>query len=534
MSKRIDTAIFGKLQEDPSEVRDIKIYFDLFKDEKAFIDDLQSNDLNIEDLFYFANRCITPVGEMLLYHKLRHISKSNTAADNEKIIARIEDDGNFRGKIEGALSGLADRRNNFMSGLLNMSVKLGKWHKYFKFLPLLYIVVVAALWLFASPLAVLISCVAILAFNTCIHYWNKSYVETCIRPLVQLNKIRTAAVRLSKIDGYNSLANIDESVGELGNLSRKVSLFSLNRVVESEFMAVFQAVIEIAKSMLLIEPIMTNSILAKIGNINSHSKRLTDYLGEWDVLYSVSSLRVWMKQNNCHWTVPSFDRPGVGVRANEIYHPLIPDCVPNTIVMDKSVIITGSNMSGKSSFIKTIGVNIVAAYAINTCFAEQIVLPDCNLHSVLAVSDDINNSTSYYYSEARRIKSIIDKCKDSPSDRTNIVLIDEIFKGTNTTERISIANAVIKYLAGQSNTLAVVSSHDMELARSFVGILDTYHFSEEMSQDELRFNYKLIPGIEYTRNAISILRSCGYPEEIIAAAELNTQKVCENINSISL
>jgi DNA mismatch repair ATPase MutS len=62
----------------------------------------------------------------------------------------------------------------------------------------------------------------------------------------------------------------------------------------------------------------------------------------------------------------------------------------------------------------------------------------------------------------------------------------------------------------------------MELAEAFVGILDTYHFSEEMSGNELRFNYKLTSGIEYTRNAISLLKSCGYPEEIIADAEMNT------------
>lgn len=191
-------------------------------------------------------------------------------------------------------------------------------------------------------------------------------------------------------------------------------------------------------------------------------------------------------------------------------------------------------MSGKSSFLKTIGVNIVAANAMNMCFAESLVLPNCRLHTVLSVSDDINNAQSYYYSEAQRIKSIIDQCNNAPLDRTNIVLIDEIFKGTNTIERLSIANAVIKYFTKLNNTFVIVSTHDIELARSFKGLLDTYHFSEQMEQTTLRFNYKLISGVEYTRNAISILKGCDYPEEIISCAELNTHKICKSMDSITL
>lgn len=141
------------------------------------------------------------------------------------------------------------------------------------------------------------------------------------------------------------------------------------------------------------------------------------------------------------------------------------------------------------------------------------------------VSDDINRATSYYLCEARRIKSIIDKCNDSQPNRTDIVLIDEIFKGTNTIERISIADAVIRYLVRRKSTLVIVSTHDIELARSFDRVLDTYHFDETMESGKLRFNYKLSPGIEYTRNAISLLRNCDYPEEIITQAERNTQTI---------
>lgn len=533
MSKKHTIATFGAQKADCPNIEYIRAYFDLFKDDSSYIPEEQYNDLNLEDLFIYSNRCITPVGEMLLYFKLRHIAKSGTEL-REEIITRIGEDENFRNKIEEALSGLADSSELSTRNLLNLSINLSKWHRYFKFLPIVYLAFICICCLFTTGLTVLIICLLILLCNSFIHYWNKSYVETHIRPLGQLNKIRTAAIKLFETDKYNRLESVYESTDEISRLGKRVGLFGFNRFMESDFTLILTLLIDILKIAALVEPITTYTISKNIGNVNLHAKRLLDYLGEWDLLYSIASLRQWMKRNNCQWSVPSFTASNGTLIASEMYHPLIEDCVPNSITIDRSVIITGSNMSGKSSFLKAIGVNIVASYAINTCFAERMVLPECRLHTVLSVSDDINSGQSYYYSEAQRIKSIIDKCNNTPRERTNIVLVDEIFKGTNTIERISIANAVLKYFIKLNNTIAIISTHDIELARSFDDILSTYHFSEKIEQAELQFNYKLVPGVEYTRNAISILRVCNYPEEIIACAELNTQKICESMNTITL
>ncbi|MEG2023169.1 MAG: hypothetical protein RRZ83_03530 [Alistipes sp.] len=533
MSKKHTNTTFGIDKTDSSDIKYTRIYFDLFKNDSRSLSEAQYNDLNLEELFNYLNRCITPVGEMLLYYKLRHIAKSNINA-REKIVTQIEEDDNFREGIEDALSDLANDSECSTSSLLNLHISLSKWHRYFKFLPIAYLVLISIVWLFASQMTLLIVGLFIVLLNTFIHYWNKSYVETYIRPLGQLNRIRATAIKLIKIDQSNRLEDIHKSIDEISGLRKKVGIFNLNSLMESDFALVLTLAIDILKTISLIEPITTNAILTKISNIKFHTKTLIDYLGEWDVLYSIASLRVWMKHNNSEWSIPSFTASNCSLTATEMYHPLIADCVCNSITIDKSVIITGSNMSGKSSFLKTIGVNIVAAYAINTCFAEKIVLPNCCLHTVLSVSDDINNAQSYYYSEAQRIKSIIDKCNEAPLGCTNIVLVDEIFKGTNTIERLSIANAVIQYFTKLNNTIVIISTHDIELARSFKDVLSTYHFSETVNQTGLRFNYKLILGVEYTRNAISILKSCNYPEEIISCAELNTQKICKSMDTIIL
>lgn len=524
-------SVFGKFRGNVSEIRTVRAYFDIYKDDATSITDAQYNDLDIENLFNFSNRCLTPIGEMLLYHKFRHLSKSDSVATGEEIIARIDATPDFRKKIEDALSGLSDKMDYPASSLLSINIVLSRWHRYFGFLPMFYIPLAIILWSFTSPWVTLAYCLAIFIVNTIIHYWNKRYVETYIRPLVQLNKIRTASIKLSKIDRYNRLSEVEEAIEKVNTLSRKVSVFNLNKLLESDLMIVVFLILEIIKILLLIEPIMTYSISKKIGNVTFHAKRLIDYVGEWDVHYSVSSLKVWMKRNDCIWSIPSFAKPYENVCIDQMVHPLIPKCVPNTITIDRLIIITGSNMSGKSTFLKTIGVNIVASYAINTCFARRMELPECNLYTVLSVTDDLDNAKSYYFSEAERIKSIIDHCENTRPNSTNIVLIDEIFKGTNTIERISIANAVIKHITKLNHTYAVVSTHDIELARSFEGILTTCHFSEVMEQDKLRFDYKLNSGTEYTRNAISLLKYCGYPDEIIDVALRNTQQISKNIIS---
>ena len=192
--------------------------------------------------------------------------------------------------------------------------------------------------------------------------------------------------------------------------------------------------------------------------------------------------------------------------------------------------ITGSNMSGKSTFLRTLGLNIISSYALNTCYASSMRLSEFKLYTILSVADNLIASKSYYSSEVERMKFAIDKCSSKPLNCSNIVLIDEIFKGTNTAERISIANAVINYFIELHNTIVVVSTHDIELAYSFDGIVDIYHFDESIDHNKLIFDYKLKPGLEYKRNAISLLEYYDYPLDIIQKAKLNVHKIKDSFN----
>lgn len=523
--KKVHKSMFGTLKDNPTEIDSIRTYLRLYRGEDVALDDDVCKDIGLNDLFGYSNRCITPVGELMLYDRFRQMKRSRRVVDDEKVISQIREDEDFRAKVESALDVLNLKKRISVSELLNMSVQVGQWHKFSWLVPLLELAVFILLLIFLPPAASIFYAVAVLTLNACMHYANKPYIDIYIRPLVQLDRMRQASVKLSELDRLNDLQEVSLSINNLAKLSKRLRTFSLNGILESDIMALFYILIEFVKILLCIEPIKTYAILKKMDDVSKDSRTLLEYVGGWDVLYSIASFRKWMDSCGLVWSLPAFVPQSKALKADNIYHPLINNCVPNSIKIDKSVIITGSNMSGKSSFLRTLAINILSSNALNMSFASSMSLPECRLHSVLSVSDNLDEGKSYYMSEVLRIQSVIDKCTSADDHITDFVFIDEIFKGTNTVERISIADAVIRYLSSLENTVAVVSTHDIELARGLEKILDTYHFNETIDSEQIRFSYRLIPGVVYTRNAISLLRLCGYPSSILDKAEENARNI---------
>jgi DNA mismatch repair ATPase MutS len=199
-----------------------------------------------------------------------------------------------------------------------------------------------------------------------------------------------------------------------------------------------------------------------------------------------------------------------------MYHPLIPDCVSNSLTInDKSVLLTGSNMSGKTTFIRTVAVNVLLAQTINTVFARTIELSPMRLFSAIRISDDLLSGKSYYFEEVLTIKNMIDESHSSSF--VNLFLLDEIYKGTNTIERIAAGKAVLTYLS-RGNNIVFVATHDLELADLLKDSFDLYHFTELVDNERINFDYKIKKGKLTTKNAIRILEISDYPKELIDEA----------------
>ncbi|WP_027077464.1 MutS-related protein [Maribacter antarcticus] len=186
--------------------------------------------------------------------------------------------------------------------------------------------------------------------------------------------------------------------------------------------------------------------------------------------------------------IPKINKEDIKIIAEEIYHPLIQNCITHTIsVSDKSILLTGSNMSGKTTFIRSVGLNLIPGLTINIYFAKAITLPMMRIYSAIRIRDDLINDKSYYFEEVRTIKEVLEKSREGKPD---LFLLDEIFKGTNTVERIAGGKATLSYLA-QKNNLVFVSTRDIELTDMLKDSYELYHFSENINQKTVDFHFKL-------------------------------------------
>lgn len=194
---------------------------------------------------------------------------------------------------------------------------------------------------------------------------------------------------------------------------------------------------------------------------------------------------------------------------DNIKHPLIEDnkSVPNSFVFKDRNIITGSNMSGKTTFMRSIGTNYVLFLAGASVCADYFEAPILKLFTSMKVVDDVNNNISTFYGEILRIKAICDYAK---TNKPMLVLVDEIFKGTNTKDRIVGATKAIEKL-DKENIYSIVTTHDPELCQ--IEGVKNFHFLEHYENNEIKFDYKIHDGISNTRNAIYLLKLAGIIDE---------------------
>lgn len=231
-------------------------------------------------------------------------------------------------------------------------------------------------------------------------------------------------------------------------------------------------------------------------------------LGEVESLLSLSIL--------CH-TKETYTFPIVSADttpkliADALFHPLIQEkkAVANSFSTDAATcIITGSNMSGKTTFLRSIGVNAALAYAGAPVCAKRFELSCLPLFTSMRIEDDISKGISTFYAELLRIKAMVEF---SQTKRPMLVLIDEIFKGTNSADRIIGATETIKKLT-KPYCITFVSTHDFELcslAEEQKMPIVNYHFAEFYTNDELHFDYKIKAGRCQTTNAKHLLRLAG-------------------------
>ncbi|WP_437922430.1 MutS-related protein [Sphingobacterium sp. LRF_L2] len=238
-----------------------------------------------------------------------------------------------------------------------------------------------------------------------------------------------------------------------------------------------------------------------------------DVIAEFEALNSLAVL----KRNRSQWVMPSIQENSLtgAITASHIAHPLIEGkSIENDYTNDshRIALITGSNMAGKSTFLRTIGINAVLAYAGSVCCASSFSLPILNLISYMRIKDSLKESTSTFKAELDRMKFILETVKRDPQ---SFFLIDEMLRGTNSVDKYLGSRAIIRQLMEMSGR-GMVATHDLQLAtleEEYNGAVQNYHFDIQVVNGEMLFDYKLKDGRCTVFNASMLLKGIGIDVE---------------------
>lgn len=245
---------------------------------------------------------------------------------------------------------------------------------------------------------------------------------------------------------------------------------------------------------------------------NENSEKIPKWfaaMAEFEVLSSLGT----MAFNNPDWVMPEISEVFFILKAENMGHPLIPSNrrISNDFETSgggRTILVTGSNMSGKSTFLRTCGINTALALGGAPVCASSFTVSNVKIHSSMRISDSLEENISSFYAELRRLNSIIKEAETNPKV---FLLLDEILRGTNSNDRFTGSVALIKQLTGYG-TVAMVATHDLklaELSEEMPGKIDNYHFDVKISGEELFFDYKLTPGICTSMNASILMKKMG-------------------------
>ncbi|PWJ57059.1 MutS-like protein [Dyadobacter jejuensis] len=503
----------GKIKEETFDFNRITRFF-LLSDKNhhyQVISDRTFKDLDMDEIFMFLDRTTSKVGQQFLYLVLRTIPVHYDRTEKfEKIIQILKENPKIKAEILFELSVLNNQdAYNIPSIFLENHTPKPKWFWVIQTLSLTSIFSVLLSFIFPQFIIFLIF---LLAANFTIHYWNKLNVYKYSSSIPQLLLLNQAAKKIVKLqESTSEQLDISESIKAIDSLGIQMTLFKLEVKLQSEIGQIVEYIVELIKAFFLIEPLVLYNVLKELDLMREHVQKVYNYIGEIDVAMSIDFLR----EDLPYFCLPTISTAQKQILAVEVYHPLIYQFIPNSISLNgKSALLTGSNMSGKTTFIRTIGINALTAQTINTCFAKEFVTPTLKIHTAIRIADDLLNNKSYYFEEVLAIKALMD---ESANNHGNLFLLDELFKGTNTVERIASGSAVLTHL-NEVNNIVFVATHDLELAELLKDTFSLFHFTEVIQDGTILFDYKIKSGNLCNTNAIRILELNNYPVEVIDEA----------------
>jgi DNA mismatch repair ATPase MutS len=485
-------------------------YYRSTKDASKDIDDITWNDIDMEEIFMLMNNTGSAMGEEYLYSLLRKLQfNEEELLERNRLIEFFQNNKDQRQKIQVALNGMGKIRNisvyEYINALNNLKER-NSLPNYIMAAGLL-----ASIALFAvNPAMAGILTIGFFINNILQYYRIKgqidAYFTVCAYVIRLLNGIKV----ISKLE----IPEIKKYTDQLAIAGKKFEQFKRgSKIVTSKNPVgdMSDMVLDYLRMLFHIDLIKFNSMLKCFKKNKDALNLMYENIGILDSMIAAASFRTMLD----YYSVPVLKKGGTPfMEATELYHPMIEEPVTNSIQVDKCVLITGSNASGKSTFIKTLAINAILSQTIYTSASRTYSGSYFQIASSMALQDNIFSKESYYIVEIKSLKRILDLIND---DTPTLCFVDEVLRGTNTLERIAASSQILMNFA-KSNAVCFAATHDVELTHILENYYTNYHFQEQIVEDNVLFDYKLLKGRAISKNAIKLLGVMGYSKEIIESA----------------
>jgi len=502
------------------------------RDEAAgWVDDRTWTDLGMDGLLERVDVSCTVSGSNELHRILRHaLPPIRAVEERAQRSERFTSEQAYREAIAGVLAGIGEERDADPAQLLwGDGAQRNRLFPLFVSMSLLAVmsIVITAAFSLSTGLVMI---VVTFLINMWIYYRKARHISVFIPALRILSRMISAAGRLPGLQEVQRTAAGARGAFRLLLTGAPSPVPSLGGdIIEMLFLYV--------KIYFQVDLLAYERIVSHIVTNRDDYRALYHAVGSLDAAFALASYRAARRQS-CTALPDGTTAPGdmastpraTGPDAEDpsrssarprtlavvdIYHPLIEDAVANTVTLTvPGAIVTGTNMAGKSTFLRTIGISVLFAQTAGFAFAREYRAPRFRVISSIEKHDDLAEGKSFYYDEAERIYRMIEEVR---TDVPALLLIDELLAGTNSLERESASIAILHYLADR-NALTIAATHDVTIAGGVQDRYSLYYFTDGADENGLTFDYRIQEGVVRTRNAIKLLRLIGYPEDVIRVA----------------
>lgn len=499
-----------------SEKLDIKRDYDIVMKAQELLDfDFKVDsttfyDLNLIDYIKRIDYSMSTMGASSLYVRTREARPILKDLDTLRYIRENQEETI---SLMAKFLSFGEIKNKELFTLLKNGIEAKfSFELYVKFYPLIAALVLGLF--FVSKISFLSGITLILATNAIITKDISKKTQGASKMLTMLGKFSKLGMDVLKTDlELESIERLRDYKTLLKKINRKTGSFYNKVGLDTDIFY------ELISTVTLHEAMLFLSIKDLVNENKENLCKLYFILGDIDNEIALSNL-YYNLDLVCKADVAD-KTEDISIEGEELHNPIIylkdkEESVGNTFKFTKDILLTGSNASGKSTFLRTIGINHLMAKTLGFVVAKKFKTTDTDIFTSIDIKDSIEEKTSYFMAEAKTIKKMI----DNPG---NIYLLDEVFKGTNTIDRISAASSTLDYLSKQG--FVVAATHDIELTNILEKDFCNYHFEEVVTKDEIKFDYKLKEGRAATRNAIRILEMYDYPEIITKKAREKSEEI---------